>query len=297
MPRAPIALFVYNRPDHTRRVVDSMRCNALAPDSELHVFSDGPRSEEEAARVGAVREYIRRIEGFAKVTVYEKDGNQGLAQSIIDGVSRLCEQYGRVIVVEDDLLLSPQFLAYMNAALERYWNDTGVMQISGHMFPANVKVDDDAFFLPFTTSWGWGTWARAWNQFDPASGGYATLKADKSRQHSFDMDGAYDYFSLLEAQLAGKVDSWAIRWYLSVFMNQGIVLYPRKSLVQNTGFDGSGTHTRGEALDQVIDPVFVPTRLPLPEVNCEVRDQVFAYFRSRRKPMARLRRAVAGLFG
>ncbi len=297
MPHAPIALFVYNRPDHTRRAVDSIRRNALAADSELHVFSDGPRSQQAAARVDAVRDYIRRIEGFAKVIVYEKECNQGLAKSIIDGVSRLCEQYGRLIVVEDDLLLAPQFLAYMNFALERYRSDTDVMQISGHMFPADVKVDEDAFFLPFTTSWGWATWARAWNQFDPDARDYATLKEDKSRRHSFDMDGAYDYFSMLEAQLAGRVDSWAIRWYLSVFMNHGMVLYPRKSLVENTGFDGSGTHTHGKALDQLIDPDFVPMRLPPPEVNLEVRDQVFAYFRSRRKPMTRLREVVARFFG
>ena len=111
------------------------------------------------------------------------------------------------------------------------------------------------------------------------------------------MEGAYDYFSMLEAQLAGKVDSWAIRWYLSVFMKKGIVLYPKTSLVKNTGFDGSGTHTRGETLDQMIDADTIPTRLPLPKVNPQTRDQVFAYFRARRKPVARLRRLTARLFG
>ncbi len=297
MPHAPIALFVYNRPDHTRRAVESMQRNELAANSELHVFSDGPRNQEAVGQVLKVREYIRGIEGFAKLAVYEKDCNQGLAGSVIDGVNRLLEQYGRVIVVEDDLVIAPQFLSFMNVALERYRGDTQVMQVSGHMFPVDVDIDDDAFFLPFTTSWGWGTWARAWKYFDPAAKGHAMLKEDQSRRRVFDMDGAYDYFAMLEAQLAGKVDSWAIRWYLSVFINEGIVLYPRKSLVTNTGFDGSGTHTRGEALDQVVDPDFVPTRLPLPAVNIKVRDQVFAYFRSRRKPMARLRRLAARLAG
>jgi len=297
MPNAPIALFVYNRPEHTRRTVESMQRNELASSSELHVFSDGPRTHEPVENVAAVREYIGNIGGFAKVMVYENDHNRGLATSVIDGVSRLCAKYGKAIVVEDDLLLAPRFLAYMNSALDRYHGDTQVMQISGHMFPVDVNVCDDAFFLPFTTSWGWGTWARAWNYFDVAANDYATLKNDQSRRRAFDLDGAYDYFAMLEAQLAGKVDSWAIRWYLSVFMNEGIVLYPRKSLVENIGFDGSGTHTRGKALNQVVDPEFAPTRLPLPEVNLEARDQVFAYFRARRKPVARMRRLAARLFG
>ena len=297
MQLAPIALFVYNRPDHTRRVVASLLKNPLAAGSELHVFCDGPRDRDAEESVNAVRSYVHGIEGFADVRVYEQSSNRGLAESIVYGVDRLCEQYGRVIVVEDDLLLAPHFLAYLNTALERYQEDPRVMQVSGHMFPVKVDVADDALFLPFTTSWGWGTWASAWKLFDPAAKGHAALRKDRSRRQAFDMDGAYDYFSMLEAQLAGKIDSWAIRWYLSVFVNEGMVLYPRKSLVQNIGFDGSGTHTRGESPDQSIDADFAPVRLPLPEVDLKARDQVYAYFRARRKPVARLRRLAARIIG
>jgi len=297
MQLAPIALFVYNRPEHTRRVVASLRKNPLAAQSELHVFCDGPRDRAAGDSVEAVRQLVRGIEGFAGVTVHEQSSNRGLAQSVIHGVSRLCEQYGRVIVVEDDLLLAPHFLAYMNTALDRYRDDARVMQISGHMFPVDVNVADDAFFLPFTTSWGWGTWASAWNLFDPAAGGYAGLKDDRSRRRAFNMDGGYDYFSMLEDQLAGRVDSWAIRWYLSVFMNEGIVLYPKKSMVENIGFDGSGTHTRGKSLDQVVDADFVPARLPLVRVDAEARNRVYAYFKARRRPVARLRRLAERLLG
>ena len=297
MQLAPIALFVFNRPEHTRRVVASLQKNSLAAQSELHVFCDGPRDQGAGDSVRAVRSYVHGIRGFADVRVYEQRKNRGLAESIIYGVSRLCEQYGRVIVVEDDLLLAPNFLAYMNAALERYQDEAQVMQISGHMFPVDVDVAEDAFFLPFTTSWGWGTWASAWQLLDPAAGGYAELKGDRSRRRAFNMDGAYDYFSMLEDQLAGKVDSWAIRWYLSVFMNKGIVLYPKKSLVQNTGFDGSGTHTRGKSLDQAVDAGFAPVRLPLARVDADARNQIYAYFRARRKPVARLRRLAERLIG
>lgn len=294
---APIALFVYNRPEHTRRVVASLLDNPLADQSPLHVFCDGPRAGDDGESVKAVRSFVQDIRGFADIEVHEQTRNRGLAESIIFGVDRLCEQYGRAIVVEDDLHLAPNFLVYLNSALDRYRDEPRVMQISGHMFPVEVDVDDDALFLPFTTSWGWGTWASSWKLFDRAAKDYAELKEDHSRRQAFDMNGAYDYFSMLEAQLDGTIDSWAIRWYLSVFMNDGMVLYPKKSLVENTGFDGSGTHTRGKPLDQTVDTDFAPSRLPLPQIDLKTRDQVYAYFQSRRKPITRLRRLAARLVG
>ena len=198
-------------------------------------------------------------------------------------------------MLEDDLLVAPGFLTYLNAALDRYRDESRVMQISAHMFPVDVPSVDDAFFLPFVSSWGWATWSRAWRKFDPVASGYALLKSDGERRRAFDMDGAYEYFSMLEAQLGGKVDSWAIRWNLSVFMNDGMVLYPKKSLVENKGFDGSGIHTRGEALDQAVDAGFIPRRLPVPGIDPAIRDKVFDYFRARRTPLARLRALAARL--
>ena len=297
MAPAPIALFVYNRPAHARQAVETLRLNSLAGSSELHVFSDGPRAPEAAAKVREVRDYLKSVDGFAKVTVYERDRNFGLAASVIDGVSRLCESAGRVIVVEDDLQVAPGFLSYLNAALDRYRDEPQVMQISAHMFPVDVAVRDDAFFLPFISSWGWATWNRAWKKFDPLATGYAQLKTDTCRRRAFNMDGAYNYFSMLEAQLEGKIDSWAVRWNLSVFMNDGLVLYPRKSLVENTGFDGSGVHCRRGSLEQTIDSGFTPERLPAPEIDPEVREKVFDYFRARRNPRARLRMLAARFFG
>lgn len=296
MSFAPIALFVYNRPDHTRRTVQALRACAGANESELHVFSDGPRTPQAEAAVEEVREYLKRIEGFARVEVSKREANLGLANSIIDGVTRLCSAHGRVIVVEDDLVVAPAFLKYLNAALERYQTEPQVMQIAAHMFPVDVRASDDAFFLPFVSSWGWATWDRAWRKFDADATGYAQFKADTAQRKAFDMDGAYDYFSMLEAQLAGKVDSWAIRWNLSVFMNDGMVLYPKQSLVQNTGFDGSGVHTRGEALDQVMDAGFLPRRFPAPAIDPVVRDAVFDYFRARRTPVARVRALARRVF-
>ncbi len=239
---APIALFVYNRPVHTRRTVEALLKNEPAAESDVFVFSDAAKRPEVGESVRRVREYIRTITGFKSITIVERDRNWGLANSIIDGVTSVVNQYGRVIVLEDDLVTSTYFLEYMNTALERYQAEDRVMQVSGHVFPIRVHGETDAVFLPMTTSWGWATWGRAWKHFDPKSTGYAQLKGDVKLRKRFNLDGAYDYFSMLEAQLAGRVDSWAVRWYLSVFMRGGLTLFPVKSLVENFGFDGSGTH-------------------------------------------------------
>jgi hypothetical protein len=239
---APVALFVYNRPEHTGRTLAALRQNRLASETDLVIYSDAPKNKSHAEAVKEVRRLIGRIDGFKSALVIERQSNWGLARSIIGGVSELIEQRGKVIVLEDDLITSPYFLTFMNEALERYENKKSVMQISGHMFPVNVDSIDDAFFLPFVTSWGWATWKRAWECFDAEANDFGALRKNTEARRRFDLNGAYPYFSMLEMQMKGRIDSWAIRWYLSVFMQEGLVLYPRVSLIQNEGFDGSGTH-------------------------------------------------------
>jgi hypothetical protein len=281
MKLAPIALFVYNRPMHTRRTVEALLENEPVAESDLFIFSDAAKKPEAAESVRKVREYIRTITGFKSVKIVERDRNWGLANSIIDGVTSVVNQYGQVIVLEDDLVVSPYLMEYMNAALERYQDDERVMQISGHMFPTDFAATTDAVFLPMTTSWGWATWARAWEHFDPRTTGYARLKADAVLRKRFNLDGAYDYFSMLEAQLAGRVDSWAIRWYLSVFLHGGLVLFPRMSLVKNTGFDGSGTHTAGNTAEPLARG-FRVIAYPDVAINDAALEQVHAFFNSSR---------------
>jgi len=239
---APIALFVYNRPRHTRQTVEALQKNELAGESDLFIYSDTTKKPEAVEAVNEVREYIKTISGFRSVSIIERDRNWGLANSIIDGVTRLCNEYGRVIVLEDDLVVTSHFLNFMNRALDKYEHEQQVIQVSGYMFPVSEEVSDDALFLPLTTSWGWATWARAWQFFDPDAKGYSRIKTDLALRKQFNLNGAYDYFSMLEAQLQGRIDSWAIRWYLSTFLIHGLTLFPRQSLVMNMGFDGSGTH-------------------------------------------------------
>ncbi|NJN11914.1 MAG: glycosyltransferase [Richelia sp. RM2_1_2] len=242
MNYSPIALFIYKRPEHTRRTLESlMQCPEFA-DSPLYVFCDGAKKEEDKEKVMQAREVARSMVG-AKAEIIESPTNRGLANSIISGVTNLCDQYQRVIVVEDDLVVAPQFLSFLNAALEKYQEEHSVMQVSGHMFSVPEFANrNEAVFLPFTTSWGWATWKRAWDYFDAEASGWEVLKTDKQMQNRFNLDGCFDSFKMLKQQMSGEVDSWAIRWYWSVFKNNGCVVYPPSSYVNNIGFDGSGTH-------------------------------------------------------
>lgn len=242
MTLAPIALFVYNRPVHARRTIEALLRNPEARDSELYVFSDGAKDERASPKVDEVRRMLAEIRGFRAVHVVARERNLGLSASIVSGVGALCRDHGRAIVMEDDLLTSPGFLRFINESLIRYADNSLVMQVSGHMYPVVPEGSTRARFLPLTTCWGWGTWKRAWDAYDPDMGGFSALANDRALRRRFNLDGAYNYFALLRKQRAGTIDSWGVRWLLSVFMSNGLVLYPPQTFVENIGFDGSGTH-------------------------------------------------------
>lgn len=270
MKYAPIALFVYKRPDHTCRTLEAlMQCQEFE-DSELYIFSDAAKKKEDEELVLETRNLVKSMLGN-KAKIIEAEKNQGLAKSIISGVSRLLEDYDRVIVLEDDLVVSPRFLNYMNAALEAYQNEPSVMQVSGYMFPVKeLSNETKAIFLPFVSSWGWATWKTAWQCFDLNATGWEVLKTDKKIRCQFNLDESYDYFEMLKDQMSGYVDSWAICWYWSVFKNNGLVLYPPISHVENIGLDGSGTHgsftgqkfkqvTNQQVISSEVFPKFIQT--------------------------------------
>lgn len=249
-PVAPIALFLYRRPHHTLRCLQSLATNPEFLGSPLYLFCDGPKDPVDAVAVEQVRRIVRELSHPHKVLV-ESPINRGLADSVIAGVTRVARVHGQVIVVEDDLVLAPTFLDFMNRSLRRYQDDTRVMQVSGHMYPLPATDRDDhgtgppacdAVFLPLVTSWGWGTWERAWRHFDPEMRDFQRLCQAAVLRRQFDVGGSCPYFSILKRQRDGKADSWFIRWYLSVFMRGGLTLFPRHSLVRNEGFDGTGVH-------------------------------------------------------
>jgi hypothetical protein len=278
---APVALFVYRRPDRTRRVLTSLLCNNLAKQSDLYIFSDAPKTVAAEADVTEVREIVRAVDGFRSVHLIERETNLGLSRSIIDGVTRLCDEFGRVIVIEDDLDLAPYCLEFMNRGLDRYAEAQQVMQIAGHLFPIGVHGEEDAFFLPLVTSWGWATWARAWKSFDPEATDYARLLREPDLRRRFDMDGSYPYFKMLEDQMRGDVDSWAVRWHLSVFMRDGLALYPRENLVVHEGWDDTATHATRQPvrLANNLAPAFKAERFPPVTVDPRNVEALVSYFR------------------
>jgi len=242
---APIVLFVYNRPEHTKKTLESLMANDLADQSELFIYADGPKagsSEDQLRRIKETRAVIREKNWCGKVDIIEREKNMGLANSIIIGVTEVINKSGKIIVLEDDLLLSKNFLKYMNDSLNIFENNEIVMQIAGRMFPVNTPEEFDAYFLSFTSSTGWATWKRVWDKFDKLSSEVKFLDKDKNLRKKFDLNGSYPYYKMLKKQLKGKVDSWAIRFYLNVFIKKGLVLFPRKSLVYHIGYDGSGIH-------------------------------------------------------
>jgi hypothetical protein len=168
-----------------------------------------------------------------------------------------------VIVLEDDLVTSRYFLEFMNTALDRYEGEERVMQIAGYMFPERLVFEEDALFLPFISSWGWATWRRAWRHFKPRPAGYERVLADSALRKRFDLNGNYNYSRILRAALRGRIDSWAVWWYLTVFLRNGLVLFPRKTLVRNLGFDGSGVNCVVSAFAQDdLEPDFRVAVLP-----------------------------------
>lgn len=239
---APVALFAYARPDHLARTLAALRADPLAVRTALHVFCDAPRNH--AAQVGceAVRTLVRDIDGFASVQVVERPVNFGLARSIIDGVTAMLQHHERVIVLEDDLEVSPYFLRYMNEALTLYAQDATVAAIHGYLLPVRQAVPE-TFFLKGADCWGWATWARAWQVFN--SDGQELLRQLRARglTHEFDLGGRYPYTRMLEHQVQGRNQSWAIRWQASVFLRGMLTLYPGRSVVRNIGNDDSGTHS------------------------------------------------------
>ena len=242
MQPAPIAIFAYNRPDHLRRVVEALKRNDGAAQSPLYVFCDGAKSRAQADAVAAVRRYVRSITGFARLTVTEHDLNLGLATSIISGINRVLGDHDRVVVVEDDILTSPFFLRFINAGLDTYDRVPEVASIHGYCYPIAGPAPA-TFFMRGADCWGWGTWRRAWQHFE--SDGAKLLAELEARQliRDFDLDGTAPHSAILRDFVAGRNNSWAVRWHASTFLEGMLTLYPGASLVRNIGADGSGTHS------------------------------------------------------
>lgn len=297
---APVLLFVFNRPEHTRQTIEALQRNTLAHESHLYIYSDGARHEGDVAAVEQVRSIIANdecIAGFRQVTIIEREKNCGLAYNIIDGVTTQVNKYGKVIVLEDDLITSPYFLQFMNDALVTYRDEPQVGHIQACDYTQEPLLPD-TFLIKWTGSWGWATWDRAWQYFNPD--GKALLeelyKCKLTRE--FDFGGTYGYTRMLRRQVEGKNNSWAIRWNASLFINNIFSLNVGKSLVRNIGFDGSGTHCGSDRLyDSVLHMQPLPVLKISPIAENQFARQTYAHYYRRTnsfmaKAMRRIRRIL-----
>lgn len=252
---APVVLFVYKRADHTKIVINALLENDLAEDSELYIFCDGPKRDEDIQDTRQVREYVHSIKGFKEVHIIESISNKGLSCSIIDGVNYVFQKYRCSIILEDDIVVAPHFLTYMNRLLKRYETDKRFFCVTGYSYilPQYMKNVPAIYCAKISCCWGWATWKDRWELFDEKASGYEILKKDRVLRKQFDYGGCYKCYDMLIDNIERKSnDSWAIRWYYTIFARGGLTIYPKNSLVKNIGFDGSGTHCGAESRKETI---------------------------------------------
>ncbi|MBU3540804.1 glycosyltransferase family A protein [Polynucleobacter sp. UB-Tiil-W10] len=286
---APIALFVYNRPDHFKKVVESLLVNPESKYTDLIIFSDGAKSDADTLLVNEVRAVAENITGFKSSKVEMQNSNLGLSRSIISGVTKILSTYDQIIVIEDDLIVAPYFLKFMNEGLSKYKDDDRVISIHGYVYPTENILPEN-FFLRGADCWGWATWKRGWKLFN--ENGSLLIRDLKSNNliSQFDFNGAYPFSKMLADQIRGRNDSWAVKWYASAFLANRVTLYPGKSLIQNMGFDGMGVHcspTQIFDVDLTREPVEL---VDIPVISSEIAFGEFEKFyrRSKRSFLTRL---------
>lgn len=244
---APICIFVYNRPEHTAKMIKGLIANTLFEQSMVYVFVDGPKdnaTSEDLNKITEVKNNLNKLSRYKNVNYIFSKINKGLTKSITEGITDIIDRYNKVIVIEDDIELSPFFLQYMNEALSIYEDEEKVMHIGGYMVPNKYKLPS-TFFLGTPTIWGWGTWKRAWDKIEiDARTLLSSLEKKYGPDFAFELDvkGTYNYSKQLKDIASGKLDTWDIQWAASIYLNEGLCLHPNVSLTRNNGFDGSGVH-------------------------------------------------------
>jgi len=288
MKLAPIVLFVYNRPWHTRQTIIALQQNELANDSDLIIYADGPKDVHDKKITQEVNDYIRTIEGFKSVRIIKRDNNLGLAQNIIDGVSTIVNKYGRVIVLEDDIVTSKYFLKYMNRALDTYDKIEKVMHVSGYMVPINPSGITETFLTKTMYCWGWGTWKESWNHFNRDCNSIIEV-FNNSMIHEFNLYGCENIWRQILENKSGVLKTWAVFWYASIFLKNGLCLNPRCSLTKNIGLDNSGTNCGFLNIFDTTIANYKPKILPrLSDQNPVALNKLKAFYRKKNNPVRTL---------
>ena len=244
---APVIIFVYARLEHTKRTIKSLAKNYFAEETEVYIYSDAPKNENTIEKVKLVREYLDSLlqkNPFKSIRIIKAKTNKGLANSVISGATEIIDQYGKVIVVEDDLVSSPDFLQYMNEALNYYEKSNNIWSITGYTFKINFPQDykHDIYLSYRGCSWGWATWKDRWEKVDWEVKDYQKFKKNKKLRSKLNRGGR-DMAMMLDSQMEGKIDSWAIRWCFTQLKLDMMTVYPVVSRIKNIGLDGTGTHS------------------------------------------------------
>lgn len=240
----PVVVFAYKRKWHLEQCINSLLANAESPAIDLIIYVDGSRSAKDEDSVQQVYDYSSSIKGFKSIEINKNKKNMGLSKSIIRGVTESLERYGEVIVLEDDVIVSKYFIDYMSKALDIYRKNIRVASIHAYTYPMDLDgLDAETFFLMGADCWGWATWSRAWNLFNTDANDLLKKLKEKKITREFDLDGSYKYSKMLRMHLKGKLDTWAVRWHASCYVNNMLTLYPKYSLAKNIGNDSTGTHS------------------------------------------------------
>lgn len=274
---APIVLFAFNRPDHLKEVVHNLKLNELSNRSSLHIFLDGPRNDSDFVKVNECLEYAKSISGFKELRINTSQKNLGLSKSIISGLNSIFQTHKSAIILEDDILVSKYFLEYMNNGLDTYHDSENVCSIHGYVYPHYIQLPE-TFFLRGADCWGWASWAKNWKLFEPDGKKLLKNLMESGEIDKFDYFGRSGNVQMLKNQIEGVIDSWAIRWHASMFLANKFTLYPNISLVNNIGFDLSGTNSnKTKIFDTRINER--PIRIELQKVEeCFEARQVFNKF-------------------
>ncbi len=288
MSYAPLVVFVYNRKDKAEMVLNALNQNDLANETVLFIFSDAynPKKENDERKVNEVREYLEKfksISTFKKIDVICATNHQGLATSVIKGVTKIINQYEKIIVTEDDLVAHKNYLKYMNEALDYYQNNDRIWSISGYTYALNSnKNESNVYFTYRGSSWGYATWKDRWDTVDWSMKDFSTLAWHLKRMHNLNLAGR-DMWFMLRNQKKGVIDSWAVRWVFEQTRNQKLTVYPAQTLLHSIGMDGSGTHHDATGLDKYTSLANVPYILrpitlekeKLNEFSTHYKDPVF----------------------
>lgn len=283
MNLSPLVVFVYNRPNHAKAVIESLAKNSLSKDTILYIFSDGAKNAQQKEKVEEVRNYIKTLSDkgwFAEVNIVCSDRNKGLAQSIISGVSSVIKKYGKVIVVEDDSKTSPDFLEFMNNALNFYEEKQKIWSIGGFSFIENLpsSYKYDVYAMGRTCSYAWATWKNRWDKVDWDVSDYKEFKYSLKRRKEFDRYGN-DRSLMLDAQQMGRTNSWAIRFCYAMYKHHMFTIYPRYSRVKNIGQDGSGVHFKKEVKPPVfLTDEYIDTRHQIRCEDVELDEDIYKLF-------------------